>query len=65
MAQSQLGKYAPHPRTVVVDTVAETMDGVKTENQVDAILDSSLSSTEAAIRNSKPLADWDEYNTEL
>jgi len=52
-------------RTAVIDVVGAQLDGIKSEQEVDAILGISLDSTENAIRNFNPIADWDVHNRGL
>lgn len=51
------------PRTAISDTVLATASTNVAEHPiVEAIEETSLSSTDAAIKNRYPLLDWDEYN---
>lgn len=51
------------PRTTISQTVlASVSSNVDAHEVVTAVEETSLSSTDAAIRNRYPLLDWDEYN---
>jgi len=57
-----LGLYSPyamHWRTHVVDVATPSIDG----EIAYELCDTAVSSTEAAIQNSHPLLDWEEYRS--
>jgi len=54
------------PRTEVKEAWrVQASENVDSHNLLCAIDEIAVDSTEAAIRNGSPLADWNEYNTEL
>jgi len=50
-----------HWRTATIDVTAQALSDVKDEVEVDAILECSISGTQAAIESKHELLDWDEY----
>jgi hypothetical protein len=51
------------PTTQIKETVLCTAsDTVQEHGVIEVLEELSLSSTEAACKNSQPLLDWDEYN---
>jgi len=48
-------------RTDVIDTTL-SQTTVRTDGEADAVAHCSISGTRAAVGNTAPLLDWDEYN---
>jgi len=53
------------PTTEIKDVVLAQCSERLDRNAVDAVAEVSMQSTENAIRNSSPLANWDTYNAGL
>jgi len=51
-------------RTDVIDT-ALSQTTVRTDGEADAVAHCSISGTRAAVGNTAPLLDWDEFNAAL
>jgi len=68
MAQTELGGFKPtvDPRTDVLEVWrCQASENVDDHDVLCAIDDSVVQSVESALRNSHPLLDFEDYNTEL